>query len=170
MKKHVYGLIAVFLFASPVAHAADSVGTISGSFNGESRSWSAVRLDEVGSTSTYDEFMPGFTSIHIQGHDNAEFAIPKSLSIDFTLRKGGGIDEPSVIYLPGSDMSDYYEAKDDAIRLELGAVEDRGDTLIVSGRVVGELVRTRRKGVKFDVDPSDAIAVDLTFSSTVFAQ
>lgn len=166
MNRFVWLFLAAILFMVPALQAADPIGTISGTLNGDERTWIAVRLEGAGSTATYDEFMPGFTSIHIQGHEGGEFAIPKSLSIDFSLRKGGAIEEPAVIYLPGSDISDYYEAKDGALTIRLDRVEGGAETMAISGRASGTLVRTRREGLKFNVDDLDVIDIDVRFEAT----
>ncbi|MEP3277840.1 MAG: hypothetical protein ABJN26_17965 [Stappiaceae bacterium] len=169
MKKIAWMIAPLLGLATITSAIADSVGTISGRFNGEERTWSALKIEGAGSTSTYDEFMPGFTSIHIQGHQGDDFSVSGSLSIGFTVRESGDIDEPSMVFVPGAKLSDYYEANEGALTIDLESIKDQGETMVVTGRATGTLVRTRRKGIKITADPSDTIEVDLSFETIASA-
>ena len=169
--RHI-GYLIIFLMVggNTLAKADAAIGSITGQLNGQQREWSTVRIDGMASSATYDAFIPGFKSIHIQGHKNGAASIAESFSIDFTLRQNGSIDEPSLIFLPGSSLSEYYEAKDTKVSIELEKFEETGDGWEISGHATGQLLHTKREGIKFLVDETNVIKVDVTFATKLYTQ
>lgn len=167
--RHMFYLIIILAFgSSTIANASEVIGSITGEFNGEKKEWSTVLIDGVASTGNFDEFIPGFTAIHIQGQKDGEFSVSKSFSIDFTLRKNGYIDEPSLTFIPGKSLSEYYEAKDVDVKIEIKALESESDVWEISGQVTGQMVRTKREGLKFEVNKTDVIEVDVVFETKLY--
>ena len=162
--------LAIFLVTILVSVSAAwaqmvSSGSISGTLDGESMTWDTLEIPGEASTTNYSEWSPGNVSVTVQGHVGGKFGIEKSLSITFTLLNNGSANDAELLYIPTNSLSDYYEGKGGAVTLSLDPVAKDGDQLLLSGSVKGTLVRTKRDGLKFDVDEGDTIVVEANFES-----
>ncbi|MCR9136012.1 MAG: hypothetical protein NXI27_08460 [Alphaproteobacteria bacterium] len=162
----LFACFAMMLILATASQAQiKSSGAITGTVDGEKIEWDTLEMPGQTSTTTYSEWSPGNVSVTVQGHVGGVFGLEKSLSITFTLRDDGSTTDAALLYLPSDNLSDYYEAEAGTVVLELSPSTTEGDALVLSGSVRGTLTRTKREGLKFNVDKGDQIDIEATFES-----
>lgn len=135
--------------------------TITGTLNGEPRSWHVVKQGGS-STANFSELVPGMQTVTVQGHVENQFATEGTLSIGFTLINGEMVSPPEATYFHTSGFMPNYGNQDTPQQWELKVGEIEGNTVHVAGHYAGTLKlqgkptgdepETMELDVKFDVN------------------
>ena len=161
-----FSLLATFSSAQEIV----SAGEISGSVGEVEGPWYTLFAEDFGSTSSYSSFIPGFTSLTVQGHPSTSMAMKNAVAVTFTVLDNGAIQDPSALFLHEGSIRDFYESADSSVQIEVTSLEKIDDTYVVEGTATGTVYRTKIEGLDVSQDTSDSLAIDISFSSTVFPE
>ncbi|NMA96875.1 MAG: hypothetical protein GX970_02000 [Phyllobacteriaceae bacterium] len=156
MTKHLFAALAVAALVSP-AMAQNTTGTIIGTLDGASASWtfSAAQSDFFWDTN--------YASISLMGWPEAAPEGFAMISIGFGLQQGSP-ENPEALLMPRGDGPALF-GRDIEITLTEAGIE--GEALRLSGSLSGVLGQTTNQGAS--VDMSAPRQINLTFDGIIAA-
>lgn len=164
-------IVLAILSHAGFAQDVTSIGKIYGSIGDQDQKWVPIRINGIGSTSTYNEVVPGLIGYSIQGHIDGVFNLENSVAVSFNIMANGSIQEPKVVFLETGSIREFFESGMDSIELRLTTIEKNDNGMVrVSGEVEGILYQTKIEGISVNVDKTNALDAFLYFETDVYPE